>query len=386
MRATSEISKLRHVVGTPRDEQAGNHGHRVEENHADPTASALHPRWRGRRGRARDVVSCGVDRVCVDERYPDRGACRAPRPRGSRVGCSLQPRRSVPSHLRQGPNLPPVEPLQGDAHQDVRRPRARGSRRRRRRGQQQARPRTPARCPRRETIGTASRTDPRRSRKVSRAPQTRAPDLPLPLFFRRVATCGGDKQVFLWDVTTGQKIRRFRGHDSAVNAVRFAADDWLCERRLRPGLRRLRRSIRLRPRSRPSPRSATPPRHSQCPTPASSPEASTAPFEPSTFAPDARTSTTSDARWSRGDIRRRRVRPRRSPRLARRSVGRGGRRRPRGVPRRTRGGDDARGRAIDERRTRGRSGEQEERCIFTSWSTRAWTPSSTRIRRGRRAG
>lgn len=34
--------------------------------------------------------------------------------------------------------------------------------------------------------------------------------------------------MFLWDVTTGQKIRRFRGHDSAVNAVRFAADDALC--------------------------------------------------------------------------------------------------------------------------------------------------------------
>ena len=32
----------------------------------------------------------------------------------------------------------------------------------------------------------------------------------------------------MWDVTTGQKIRRFRGHESAVNAVRFAADDSLC--------------------------------------------------------------------------------------------------------------------------------------------------------------
>ena len=31
--------------------------------------------------------------------------------------------------------------------------------------------------------------------------------------------------MFLWDVSTGQKIRRFRGHDSAVNAVSFAADD-----------------------------------------------------------------------------------------------------------------------------------------------------------------
>jgi mitogen-activated protein kinase organizer 1 len=40
-----------------------------------------------------------------------------------------------------------------------------------------------------------------------------------------MTTGGGDKQVFLWDVATGQKIRRFRGHDAAVNAVSFAADD-----------------------------------------------------------------------------------------------------------------------------------------------------------------
>lgn len=31
--------------------------------------------------------------------------------------------------------------------------------------------------------------------------------------------------MFLWDVSTGQRIRRFRGHDSAVNAVTFAAED-----------------------------------------------------------------------------------------------------------------------------------------------------------------
>ena len=31
--------------------------------------------------------------------------------------------------------------------------------------------------------------------------------------------------MFLWDVSTGQKIRRFRGHESAVNAVTFAAED-----------------------------------------------------------------------------------------------------------------------------------------------------------------
>ena len=42
----------------------------------------------------------------------------------------------------------------------------------------------------------------------------------------RIASCGGDRQVFLYDVSTGRIIRRFRGHDAApVNAVRFAASD-----------------------------------------------------------------------------------------------------------------------------------------------------------------
>lgn len=35
----------------------------------------------------------------------------------------------------------------------------------------------------------------------------------------RLASCGGDKQVFLWDVSTGRIIRRFRGHDSEVRLL-----------------------------------------------------------------------------------------------------------------------------------------------------------------------
>jgi len=35
----------------------------------------------------------------------------------------------------------------------------------------------------------------------------------------RFASCGGDRQVFLWDVSTGKIIRKFRGHDSAINTV-----------------------------------------------------------------------------------------------------------------------------------------------------------------------
>ena len=41
-------------------------------------------------------------------------------------------------------------------------------------------------------------------------------------FCCRFASCGGDRQVFLWDVSTGNVIRKFRGHDSAVNAVQYS--------------------------------------------------------------------------------------------------------------------------------------------------------------------
>ncbi len=36
----------------------------------------------------------------------------------------------------------------------------------------------------------------------------------------RFASCGGDRQVFLWDVSTGNIIRKFRGHDAYINTVR----------------------------------------------------------------------------------------------------------------------------------------------------------------------
>jgi len=35
----------------------------------------------------------------------------------------------------------------------------------------------------------------------------------------KFASCGGDKHVFFWDVTTGQVIRKFVGHDRKVNAL-----------------------------------------------------------------------------------------------------------------------------------------------------------------------
>lgn len=32
----------------------------------------------------------------------------------------------------------------------------------------------------------------------------------------KICSCGGDRQVFYWDVSTGRVIRKFRGHDSEV--------------------------------------------------------------------------------------------------------------------------------------------------------------------------
>ncbi|RVX17185.1 WD repeat domain-containing protein 83 [Vitis vinifera] len=37
----------------------------------------------------------------------------------------------------------------------------------------------------------------------------------------KLCSCGGDRQLFYWDVSTGRVIRKFRGHDSEVNAVKF---------------------------------------------------------------------------------------------------------------------------------------------------------------------
>ena len=41
----------------------------------------------------------------------------------------------------------------------------------------------------------------------------------------RLASCGGDKNVFYWDVASGQIIRKFRGRDLKVNAALFAGED-----------------------------------------------------------------------------------------------------------------------------------------------------------------
>ncbi|XP_028766001.1 WD repeat domain-containing protein 83-like [Neltuma alba] len=37
----------------------------------------------------------------------------------------------------------------------------------------------------------------------------------------KLCSCGGDRQIFYWDVATGRVIRKFRGHDGEVNAVKL---------------------------------------------------------------------------------------------------------------------------------------------------------------------
>lgn len=40
----------------------------------------------------------------------------------------------------------------------------------------------------------------------------------------RFASVGGDKQVFLWDVSTARTIRRWSGHFGRINCVDFGGD------------------------------------------------------------------------------------------------------------------------------------------------------------------
>lgn len=40
----------------------------------------------------------------------------------------------------------------------------------------------------------------------------------------RFASVGGDKQVFEWDVETGQTARRWAGHEARVEAVAFGGE------------------------------------------------------------------------------------------------------------------------------------------------------------------
>ena len=193
--------------------------------------------------------------------------------------------------------------------------------------------------------------------------------------------------MFLWDVTTGQKIRRFRGHESAVNAVRFAADDSLC---VSAGYDRAVRVFDVRSNA--------------CD-----------PIQTISAFRDAATSlAVSDTRIVAGSVDGTvRTFDVRAGRAHVDDVGRpvvsvaisgGGACVLAGllgsrvalldaedgdVLAEYRGGHVAETTRVDARLTNDdavAAAARTEKCIFTSWSTRAWTPSSTRIRRGRRAG
>jgi mitogen-activated protein kinase organizer 1 len=51
-----------------------------------------------------------------------------------------------------------------------------------------------------------------------------------PIFLNRshdnaqIASCGGDKQPFLWDVTSGTVLRKFEGHLQTINCISFNTD------------------------------------------------------------------------------------------------------------------------------------------------------------------
>ena len=41
---------------------------------------------------------------------------------------------------------------------------------------------------------------------------------------RSFASCGGDRQVYLWDTVTGRILRQFHGHHLKINAICFNED------------------------------------------------------------------------------------------------------------------------------------------------------------------
>ena len=41
------------------------------------------------------------------------------------------------------------------------------------------------------------------------------------MLFSHIVSCGMDKTVILWDVATGQAVRKYRGHLGTVNSVKF---------------------------------------------------------------------------------------------------------------------------------------------------------------------
>ena len=65
----------------------------------------------------------------------------------------------------------------------------------------------------------------------------------------RLASCGGDRQVFLWDVSSGRIVRKFRGHDSEVRSVPNGGNPdsvvrFLCHEIFRPFLTRIEPHMR----------------------------------------------------------------------------------------------------------------------------------------------
>ena len=121
------------------------------------------------------------------------GGKRVERSWGSSISSEIQQRRKLLSELRQRPYHTPLESPPWHPHQDLQIP-----------------------CP-------WSPWRPRHPVLSHSLNQLLIQSLLLffyaNFFFRdnsKLCSCGGDRQIFYWDVSTGRVIRKFRGHDGEV--------------------------------------------------------------------------------------------------------------------------------------------------------------------------
>ena len=131
------------------------------------------------------------------------GGKRVERSRGSSISGEIQQRRKLLSELRQRPYHTPLESSPWHPHQDLQIPC----------------PWSP-RCPRHPVLSLSL------SLFLSKPIVNSIPNyyfFTLIFFFffnfrdnSKLCSCGGDRQIFYWDVSTGRFIRKFRGHDGEV--------------------------------------------------------------------------------------------------------------------------------------------------------------------------
>lgn len=124
---------------------------------------------------------------------------RSERSRRSSTSGEVQRRRKLLPELRQGPYDPPLEPSPWNPHQDLQVPWPRSQRR---------------------PCHTVSFNFLLFQLFLPSWFSLSHSAIFYFLFFNRdnskLCSCGGDRQIFYWDVATGRVIRKFRGHESEV--------------------------------------------------------------------------------------------------------------------------------------------------------------------------